>query len=48
MEHHLLTDIASTLFDNIPADLWHDKSAEEVEVEVQQLVNHVANTWCAC
>jgi hypothetical protein len=43
MEHQLLTQIASNLFENIPVELWHDKSAEEIEVEVQQLVNQVAN-----
>jgi hypothetical protein len=43
MEHQLLTDIASNLFENIPLALWQDKSAEEIEVEVQQLVNQVAN-----
>lgn len=34
MEHHLLTDIACQLFDTLPADLWHDKRAEEIEVQV--------------
>lgn len=42
MEHSTLTEIASQLFDNIPADLWHDKDAEAIERGVQQLVNQLA------
>ena len=42
MEHRLLTSFASNLFENIPVELWHDKSAEEIEIQVQQLLNQVA------
>ena len=42
MERQLLTEIAGKLFENIPLALWQDKCAEEIEVEVQQLVNQLA------
>ena len=44
MEHSILTQVASQLFDTIPATLWQDKSAEEIEGGVQELVNQLATT----
>lgn len=45
MQHHLLTHMVSQFFDTLPADLWHDKRADQIQGQVPHLGNQGANTF---